>query len=119
MPTFDSKLDINLKLNATTFSVQAPNAHKTLKVSLTPHLATHRSSPLTPLTRVKKDADSLFEVLVPVGGKVEVDLEVDGVEGLTGCASEWEADGFVKEEWVKAFKRVSCVYLGAMQSAAN
>lgn len=100
----------NLKLNPTTFSIPAPPSsptHSILKVVLTPHLTVNRLNSLTSLNRnIRKDADALFEVLVPVGGRVEVNIEVEGVDGLTGYRNEWEAGDGIKEKVINSFDRV-------------
>jgi len=106
------------KLNSTTITI--PQSSSTcspypLKLALTPHLLTEYSLNLPPI--IKKEGDAVFEVLIPVGGSIEVEIEIDrdGLEKIGGAdmsiSEEIELEEVIKERIVSAFRRVSATFL--------
>lgn len=89
------------RLNPTTITVPTgtPNG-KILKVAISPHLLIQSPILESPPVKARKDADALFEVIVPVGGRVEVDLGVEGVEDLENTTGrtwyEYEVEDAVR-----------------------
>jgi hypothetical protein len=111
-----SALTSPLKLNPTTITV--PRSYPTsppfaLKLGLTPHLLIQDSLTSSASSRVRKDADAIFEVTVPVGGTIELEIEVDR-EGLgrvggmeMSIIQEIELEEMIKEIIVNSLRRVS------------
>lgn len=102
------------KLNPTTITVTsstAPDGGKTLKLSISPHLSVQSPVLDPPITKARKDVDALFEVLVPVGGRVEVKIEVDGLDHLRDTTARiWhdhEVEAAIMEQIKKLFEVVS------------
>jgi len=100
----------SIKLNPTNINIRPlPSSQYALKLGLTPHLLTQ--DPITSGT-IRKDGDSAFEVTVPVGGTIELEVEVDrdGLERVGGremsITQEIELEGTIQEVIVNAFRRV-------------
>jgi len=76
-----STLTYPIKLNPTTITIprSLPSSSYALKLGLTPHLLIQE--PLTSSCSIRRSGDTLFEVTVPVGGVIELEIEVDR-EGL-------------------------------------
>jgi len=76
-----STLTNQIKLNPTTITIprSLPSSSYALKLGLTPHLLIQE--PLTSSCSIRRSGDTLFEVTVPVGGVIELEIEVDR-EGL-------------------------------------
>jgi hypothetical protein len=108
-----------IKLNPTTITIPPSNpSFPLLKLALTPHL-TIQNSPLTDTANfkkdLKKDADAVFEVVVPVGGviKVEVNIDRDALEKVGGAEisimEEMELEEVIKRKFLATFVTVSCM----------
>jgi len=106
------------KLNPTTITI--PQSSSTcslypLKLALTPHLLTEDTLNLPPI--IKKEGDAIFEAMIPVGGSIEVEIEIDrdGLEKVGGAdmsiSTEIELEEVIKEKIVSAFRRVSTTLL--------
>lgn len=99
------------KLNPTTITTPSTTlGGGILKITCSPYLSIqHRDAAV--LNTARKNADSLFEVVVPVGGKVEVNIEAEGVGCLLGGTergpNEFEMEERVKEEVIQTLDRVS------------
>ena len=100
----------SIKLNPTNINIRPlPSSQYALKLGLTPHLLTQ--DPITSVC-IRKDGDSAFEVTVPVGGTIELEVEVDrvGLERVGGremsITQEIELEGTIQEVIVNAFRRV-------------
>ena len=107
-----------IKLNPTTITI--PQSSSTcspypLKLALTPHLLTEGSLNLPPI--IKKEGDAVFEVMIPVGGSIEVEIETDrdGLEKVGGAdmsiSEEIELEEVIKEKILSALRRVSTTLL--------
>jgi hypothetical protein len=108
-----------IKLNPTTITIPPSNpSFPLLKLALTPHL-TIQNSPLSDTANfkkdLKKDADAVFEVVVPVGGviKVEVNIDRDALEKVGGAEisimEEMELEEVIKRKFLATFVTVSCM----------
>lgn len=108
-----------IKLNPTTITIPPSNlSFPLLKLALTPHL-TIQGSPLTDTADfkkdLKKDADAVFEVIVPVGGviKVEVNIDRDALEKVGGAEmsimEETDLEEVIKRKVLATFMTVSYV----------
>jgi hypothetical protein len=114
-----STLTNPIKLNPTTITIprSLPSTSYALKLGLTPHLLIKES--LTSSSGIKKNADTLFEVTVPVGGVIELEIEVDR-EGLgrvggmeMSIMQEIELEEKIKYNVINSFRRVRCSVVGA------
>jgi hypothetical protein len=108
MPTLTNPI----KLNPTTITIPRclPPSSYALKLGLTPHLLI--KEPLTSSSGIKKNGDDLFEVTVPVGGVIELKIEVDrdGLGRVGGMemsiTQEIELEEMIKHNIVNSFRRV-------------
>lgn len=97
------------KLNPTTLTTPSPRAGGSiLKITCSPYLSIQNPD-LATLKAARQNADGLFEVIVPVGGKVEVKIEaeVGCLMGDQGANLEFEVEEAVTEEVMKILDRVS------------
>lgn len=97
------------KLNPTTLTTPSPeHGGSILKITCSPYLSI-QSQDLALLKTARQNADGLFEVIVPVGGKVEVNLkaEVGCLMRDQGAHLEFEVEEAVGEELIRALDRVS------------
>ena len=103
-------LTSHIKLNPTNINIR-PLSHSRfgLKLGLTTHLLIE--DPILTWT-IRKDGDSNFEVTVPVGGTIELEIEVDreGLERVGGremsIIQEIELEEMIREIIMNAFQRV-------------
>jgi len=100
----------SIKLNPTNINIRPlPSSQYALKLGLTPHLLTQ--DPITSGT-IRKDGDSAFEVTVPVGGTIELEVEVDrdGLERVGGremsITQEIDLEEMIKGTIINALRRV-------------
>jgi hypothetical protein len=114
-----STLTNPIKLNPTTITIprSLPSTSYALKLGLNPHLLIKES--LTSSSGIKKNGDDLFEVTVPVGGVIELEIEVDR-EGLgrvggmeMSIMQEIELEEILKDSIINSFRRVRCYVVGA------
>jgi hypothetical protein len=114
-----STLTNPIKLNPTTITIprSLPSTSYALKLGLTPHLLI--KEPITSSSSIKKNADTLFEVTIPVGGVIELEIEVDR-EGLgrvggmeMSIIQEIELEEMIKYNVINSFRRVRCYVVGA------
>ena len=103
-------LTSSIKLNPTNINIRPlPSSQYALKLGLTPHLLIKDS---IIFGNIRRDGDSAFEVTVPVGGTIELEVEVDrdGLERVGGremsITQEIELEGTIQEVIVNAFRRV-------------
>jgi hypothetical protein len=107
-----------IKLNPTTITIPQSSTGSLypLKLALTPHLLIEDSFGLP--STIKKDGDAVFEVMVPVGGTVEVEIELDrdGLEKVGGAdmsiSREMELEDLIKDKILSAVKRVCIPFEG-------
>jgi hypothetical protein len=101
-----------IKLNPTTITIPQSSTGSLypLKLALTPHLLIEDSFGLP--STIKKDGDAVFEVMVAVGGTIEVEMEVDrdGLEKVGGAdmsiSKEMELEEVIRDKIVSALRRV-------------
>ena len=114
-----STLTHPIKLNPTTITIprSLPSNCYALKLGLTPHLLIQE--PLTSSCSIRRNGDSLFEVTVPVGGAIELEMEVDR-EGLgrvggmeMSIMQEIELEEMIKNNIINSFRRVRWPEVGA------
>jgi hypothetical protein len=107
-----STLTNPIRLNPTTITIprSIPSSSYGLKLGLTPHLLIN--DPLTSSSGIKKNGDTLFEVMVPVGGVIELEVEVDreGIGRVGGMEmsiiQEIELEEMIKNNIINSFRRV-------------
>jgi hypothetical protein len=114
-----STLTNPITLNPTTMTIprSLPSTSYALKLGLTPHLLIKES--LTSSSGIKKNGDDLFDVTVPVGGVIELEIEVDR-EGLgrvggmdMSIIQEIELEEMIKYNIINSFRRVRWYVVGA------
>jgi hypothetical protein len=77
---------------------------------LTPHLLINE--PLTSSSGIRSKGDAVFEVTVPVGGVIELEVEVDreGIGRVGGMEmsiiQEIELEEMIKNNIINSFRRV-------------
>lgn len=108
---------IPIKLNPTTITIpSSATTYPVLKLALTPHLIIQHSplsEPSSIKRDLKKDSDAAFEVTVPVGGvvEVEVDIDRDALEKIGGeemtIMHEMELEEVIKKKVLATFTTVS------------
>ena len=107
-----STLTNQIKLNPTTITIarSSPSTSYSLKLGLTPHLLIKES--LTSSSGIKKNGDTIFEATVPVGGVIELEIEVDR-EGLgrvggveMSIIQEIDLEEMIKYNIINSFRRV-------------
>jgi hypothetical protein len=107
-----STLTFPIKLNPTTITARSsPPSPYALKLGLIPHLLIQ--DPLTACSRYRKDTDGIFEVMVPVGGVIELEIEIDR-EGLgrvggmeMSITREIELEEMIRKCIVSSFQKVT------------
>jgi hypothetical protein len=108
-----SSSNTNIKLRPTTITITQPTnpSSHVLKLSFTPHLAIQSSS-INNITPLKKDTDAIFEVVVPTGGCIdlEIGIEEDAIHKVGGTemsiSEELEMEEEIRERVIRAFKKV-------------
>ena len=114
-----STLTNPIKLNPTTITIPRalPSTSYALKLGLTPHLLI--KEPRISSSGIKQNGDTLFEVTVPVGGVIELEIEVDR-EGLgrvggmeMSIIQEIELEEMIKYNIITSFRRVRDYVVGA------
>lgn len=102
-----------IKLNPTTITIprSLPSTSHALKLGLIPHLLIQDT--LTSSSGIRGNGDAIFEVTVPVGGMIELEVEVDR-EGLArvggmdmSLIQEIELEDMIKQIIMNSFRRVS------------